>query len=130
MELVESWEDIKKNLITLEQYRNSPLDDVRHFYLGLIKRGVCFVIYEHDGKLILGPSRFVGYLNNNMYAHLANEYKDGRETNPSITKILDRPPKENKDLEEVYRGFCKHLGIEPSGTGSFGVRRKYWLKRS
>jgi hypothetical protein len=100
------------------------------FYLRLIKRGVCFVIYEHDGKLILCPSRFVGYLNNNMNAHLVNEYKDGRETNPRITEILGRPPEENEYLEKEYIGFCAHLDISPSGTGSFGVRRKYWLKRS
>ena len=130
MELVKKWEDMKKNLMTLEGYRVSGLADEVDFYLNRIKKGICFVVYEHSGKLIFGPSRFVGYLNNNVDAHHANEYKDGRETNPEISEILGSPPKEDEVLEEAYKKHCESLGITPKETGPFGVKRKYWYKQS
>lgn len=129
MKLVTNWEDIEKNLKTLEQYGNSGQKKEIEFYLKMIERGICFVIYELDGRLIFGPSRFIGYLNNNMEAHLANEQKDGRETNPRISTILGGSPQPDEMLEEEYKRFCERLGITPKKTGTFGIKRKYWDRR-
>jgi hypothetical protein len=111
MNFVKKWEDIEKNLVKLEGYRNSSRQEEVDFYLNRIKKGICFVVYEHGGKLIFGPSRFVGYLDNDIDVHLANQQKDGRETNPKINEILGGPPEEDESLEEEYKKFCKYLGI-------------------
>jgi hypothetical protein len=64
-----------------------------------------------------------------MDAHLANEQKDGRETNPKISEILGKSPELNDILEEEYKKFCEGLDITPKKTGPFGVKRKYWDRR-
>ncbi|MCB9106352.1 MAG: hypothetical protein H6633_19230 [Anaerolineales bacterium] len=129
MEFVKTWEEIEKNLMTLEGYRNSGHKAEVDFYLQRIEKGICFVAYERNGKLIFGPSRFVGYLNNNMTTHSANADKDGRETNPRINEIIGNPPEEDEELEEEYKTYCESLGITPKNTGPFGVKRKYWYRK-
>ncbi|MEW5958885.1 MAG: hypothetical protein AB1801_14225 [Chloroflexota bacterium] len=124
MKVVSKWEDIEKNIMTLEEYRNSD----REFYIGLIKRGICFVVFEYNGEFLFGPSRFVGYFNNNAEAHLANKEKHGGKTNPAISKILGSGPVKNEELEQRYEELCDNLGVKPSKAGSYGQKRKYWLK--
>jgi len=61
-----------------------------------------------------------------MDSHLYNKYKDGRETNPAISKILGVNPIHNYSLEYFYRKYCESLGFIANDKGSFGVERKYW----
>ncbi|MCK4542962.1 MAG: hypothetical protein KAU17_12065 [Spirochaetales bacterium] len=121
MELISSMRDLEENLITLEKYKGS--DDYRYveFYKGLIKRGRCFVAYKNNGQYLFAPSRFIGYKNNSMEKHLANDEKDGRETNPVIDKIIGVQSEPDKSLEGKFRHLCVNLGIEP-----WRVKRKYW----
>ncbi len=88
MELINSIRDLEENLLTLEKYKES--DDYRYvkFYKDLIKRGRCFGAYKKNGQYLFAPSRFIGYKNNNMEDHLANDEKDGKETNPVIDKMI------------------------------------------
>jgi len=73
------------------------------------------------------PSRFLGYVDNNMDAHVNNDDKDGRKTNPKISVILGTKPVFNLELEEAYVRYCEQLGFKANKKGSFGVERKYWL---
>ena len=50
-----------------------------------------------------------------MEWHLASGKKDGKETNPAISKPLP-------DME--FGAFLP--GLEPSEGGGFGMFRKYW----
>ena len=61
-----------------------------------------------------------------MKAHIANEDKNGRETNPVISEILGIEPERNKYLEEQYKDFCRKLGFEPNETGAYNFKRKFW----
>lgn len=125
MQFVIKWEDVKKNLYTLEAYRNSInfYDD----YVKLMKRGTCFVVYKQKNKFWFGPSRFVGYLNNDIELHKDNGDKDGRDTNKEISEIVNSYPEKNDFLEEEYINLCLSLGFVPNKTGAFGVERKYWF---
>jgi hypothetical protein len=129
MELVSNWEDIRDNLETLARYRASTDSGETDFYRELILRGICFVVYEKDGDILWGPSRFVGYKRNTLSSHIANENKDGRDTNPAISSIIGHLPESNKALEESYQKHCRSLGLEPREKGQFGVERKYWSVR-
>ena len=59
------------------------------------------------------PSRFTGYAGNTMEWHLASDKKDGKETNPAISKPLP-----DMELERFYRGWNhrKAAGLECSGS--------------
>lgn len=126
MKVVESLNDLKVNIKTLNKYLNSKTDPEYSFGLGLVKRGICFVTVNENGSYKFYPSRFIGYINNSMEAHLNNQYKDGRETNPTISLILASKPVPNKVLEKHYKEYCQLLGFVANDKGSFGVERKYW----
>lgn len=127
MRLVEEISDILDNIMVLERYRNS--DDLRErdFYLSLINKGICFVVYKHKGEFLFGPSRFVGYIDNNRSEHLRNKSKDGRKTNKAIKQILGDAPIHYESLEIEYRRLCESLNIECGEKGTYGVGRKYWF---
>lgn len=127
MRIVENLDELKANIKVLDKYLNSKKDPEYEFALGLVKRGTCFVAVKENGTYRFYPSRFIGYVNNNMDAHLNNEYKDGKETNPAISSILDRKPMPNPELDNLYREYCELLGFVANERGTFGVERKYWL---
>lgn len=127
MRTVENLNELKANIKVLDKYLNSKKDPENEFALGLVKRGTCFVAVKENGTYRFYPSRFIGYLNNNMDAHLNNDYKDGKETNPAISSILGRKPIPNPELDILYREYCELLGFVANERGTFGVERKYWV---
>ena len=126
MELVETLEEIRNNMRTLDRYLNSKREPEYSYALSRIKKGTCFIADNSSGAYRFYPSRFIGYVNNTMSRHENNEYKNGRETNPAISEILGRNVSANAELEQAYREYCRRLGFEPNETGAFGVHRKYW----
>ena len=127
METVESIEEIEDNLNTLETYRRSASSRDSDFYQSLIKKGICFILYKRGESVLWGPSRFVGYKNNDMNKHIAHEERDGKVTNPVISSILRKEPYKDGDAEELYQRHCRRLGFEPNAKGPFGKPRKYWV---
>ncbi|MUG46312.1 HNH endonuclease [Paenibacillus woosongensis] len=123
METVTTWEEIVDNIFRLESYRHSS--EYSEYYLDRLKRGICFVVFERGGRLFFGPSRFIGYKNNNIDVHTNNEDKHGGITNKAITKIIGYSPRYDNDIENEYLKFCLSNGVTP--TGSFGGKRKYWF---
>jgi hypothetical protein len=119
--------DLKHNIDVLEQYCNSSNQTEMKFYLGLIKRGTCFIIYEKRGEIKFAPSRFTGYKSNEIKLHEHNNNRDGRVTNKAIQKILGDRPKPNISAEYCYSVYCKNIGIEVKPFGTFGAPRKYWF---
>jgi hypothetical protein len=124
MPVVTSLAEIRANLDQLEAYLHSNDSGEREFARELVRNGRCFVVIgEGEGRLF-GPSRFVGYANNTMVAHATNDDKDGKETNPAISEILQSGPEDRADLEVGYRAFCQRLGIVVREYTT--VTRKYW----
>lgn len=122
MEIVRTWQQIKDNLDTLERYRYSSDPEESEFYRDMIRRGRCFVVHQQGDTLRFGPSRFVGYIDNSRQKHLDNPHKDGKETNPEISRILGYSNTENRMLEQEHNRLCRDLGVVP-----YNVRRSYWL---
>lgn len=126
MKTVENINELQANMKTLDMYIMSKKDPEYNFVLNLVKKGTCFVAIKEKGTYRFYPSRFIGYLGNSMDAHLNNEYKDGKETNPAISIILGSKPKQNPYLENLYKEYCESLGFIANEKGTFGVVRKYW----
>jgi putative restriction endonuclease len=79
-------------------------------------------VLNDNGKLLFGPSRFVGYINNSMSLHESNGERDGRITDKAITKILGKKVN-SREVEEEYIKFCEVLGIK-----IYSKKRVYWYK--
>ena len=125
MELVKKWDDIAKNMRTLDGYLED--DNNRDYAVGLIRRGTCFIVVTCGGKQRFYPSRFMGYIRNRMGVHEANDERDGRVTNRAIAGILGAKPQVDPVLDEAYKQYCVELGFTPNARGAFGVERKYWV---
>jgi len=107
MDTVNAWEEIKQNILTLENYRKSH-GEGREYYIELIKRGTCFIAYEYHKDIHFAPSRFIGYLENTIPRHENNKSRDGRVTNKAINEILKDTPQVNGELEFQYKQFCQY----------------------
>lgn len=127
MECVRSLKEIKENMAVLDSYLEKKHESEYSFALGLVKKGTCFIAVKNQSGYRFYPSRFIGYANNSMDRHLNNTEKDGRVTNPAISKVLHQKASYNAKLDEEYRKYCRNLGFTPGEKGSFGVYRKYWV---
>jgi len=126
MKTVETLSEVKANCKKLNEYLNSKVDPEYSFALNLIKKGTCFVVIRNNNEYYFYPSRFIGYANNSMKAHLNNETKDGIETNHAISFLFGSKPCPNPLLDQYYRAYCERLGFEANDKGCFGVERKFW----
>lgn len=126
MELIQTISELTDNIRTLDQYLTRKTEPAYSFALSLVKRGICFVAKPTEHGYQFYPSRFIGYLNNTMTAHENNQWKDGKETNPAISKILGCKPLPDAELDQAYQHYCDQLGFIANLKGSRGIERKYW----
>lgn len=126
MKCVQSLEEIKQNMHVLDGYLDKKCDSEYSFALSLIKKGTCFIAVKTESGYKFYPSRYIGYADNTMDKHLNNTEKDGRVTNPAISKVLNQNLSCNSKLDKEYRNYCENLGFIANEKGCFGVERKYW----
>ncbi len=120
--LIESISELLINLAQVDLYLNDDVNGSKTQMCKLIANGRIFVVYMSGGEVRFAPSRFIGYLNNDLLTHLVkNNGKDGRDTTPVISKIIGGYGY-NEDAEMQYIKFCANLGIKPAN-----IKRKYWI---
>lgn len=127
MKTISDLNDLIANIRTLDGYIQSRVDPEYDFVLNLIKKGTCFIAVKDSNTYRFYPSRFIGYIENSMDAHLNNTAKDGKETNPVISKLLGGKPLSDPHLNQEYAQYCEALGFTPRDKGTFGVERKFWV---
>ena len=74
MALINNVDQLRENIQVLETALISNNDEA----INLVRKGMCFVVSERDGKLSFGPSRFLGYKNNTIAKHLKKKPSDSR----------------------------------------------------
>lgn len=120
MTVVTTKNEIEENLKLFEDYLCEGADDEQIFCSELIRKGSCFIAYQIGSELRFAPSRYIGYAKNTIHSHEKRE-KDGKETNPAITKLLGKLV-QNESLERKYIEYCNSLGVLP-----YNKKRKFWL---
>ncbi|HWP30818.1 MAG TPA: hypothetical protein VNK96_03695 [Fimbriimonadales bacterium] len=117
--LISTKQELLNNLQTFVSYSKSNLEAEREFFRESLSRGKCFVVDENGAHF--APSRFLGYVANNMPEHKRDEEKDGRITNNAINKILQSRPVQNNEIEQRFIQYC-----EENGVRLYKIKRKYW----
>ena len=122
---IKNKEELICNLLTVEYYLSSAEGvENRDEMIHLIGNGTNFVAYHYKGQMHFAPSRFIGYLNNTLLAHLVkNNGKNGSDTSSSIDKILSKR-KYIDELEKSYLEYCDVIGAIPKNM--LNAQRKYW----
>lgn len=126
MACVQTLDELKENLHTLDTYLDRKAEPYYSYAVDRIKKGVCFMAVKTEDGFRFYPSRFIGYRHNSMEAHENNEWKDGKETTPTITHILGHKPCPDAELEHAYQAYCETLGFTANPKGAYGVERKFW----
>ena len=75
-----------------------------------MSEGWVFVAEKIVDTILFTQSGFVGYKNSEI-EHLVNEFKDGSETNPALTRIYGAE-KENAKIFEAFKIFLNSFGIK------------------
>jgi 5-methylcytosine-specific restriction protein A len=123
--LVKNYAELESNLNKVEDYLGTGVDAM----IKLIGRGTNLVAYKVGEDYHFAPSRFIGYLNNDLDTHLQKgNGKDGRETSTKIDKIIKKERKYDDDLEKSFIAFCKVIGATPKNMTR--TQRKYWEYKS
>lgn len=97
MALITTLKQLEQNIENVEKYLAVGTDEEKIQMSNLIKRGTCFVAYSIADEIRFAPSRFLGYVYNELHKHIHAD-KDGRETNKVINKILDAKPVGSNEL--------------------------------
>jgi hypothetical protein len=120
MEFIQNIDDVVANLRVLKQYLKGSNATERDFANDMVRRGKTILVYKLNGSNHFAPSRFCGYKDNTMAAHLVNDEKDGRDTNPVLDELFGKAFYRD-GMEEKFLAYCSKLGIEPHDN-----KRRYW----
>lgn len=126
MQWVQTLEEIRENMQTLDRYLAKGRESGYSDALELVKNGICFIAINLGQGYRFYPSRFIGYAKNTIETHKNNRKKDGRKTNDAISRILHEDASHNSKLECAYKKYCENLGFDANEKGAFGIQRKYW----
>ena len=126
MHCIQSLEEIRQNILTLDRYLEEKHSIEYLFALNLIKQGICSIAVKVESDYRFYPSRFTGYTGNCMDRHLNNQEKDGRITTPALSKVLGQPLAVSSCLDRVYKSYCERLGFVANDKGTYSVQRKFW----
>jgi len=120
MEFINKRQDLIDNILIVEGYLTSEKKEEKEFAEDLLRKSKSICVYKLNGENHFAPSRFLGYKNNSMKDHLANEEKEGRDPNSVITKIVGNPFT-NVPIEEKFIAYTLSLGLETHDN-----KRNYW----
>ena len=114
--LVDTTPEVIKNFESFIQLRNSSNAATVDQYRSLLKRAKVLVVEKIDGKREYAPSRFVGYKNNTLSKHSADDERDGRVTTSKLEKIYDQCYFDEAENTK-FASFCKKHGIDKDVVG-------------
>lgn len=126
-ELVKTKEQIVQNVETLHSFGLGDAIE-RKFHDSRIKNGKIFVALKRGNMVMFAPSKFAGYVENDL-EHEANlKGRDGRDTNKKLNELLNPWIQEGStgysDLDAEFLAYCDEHQITPSAHHK---SREYWL---
>ena len=124
--IIISVSELMENLSQIDAYLS---DDNEEYYSNvrkLIGNGIDFVVYKSGENNHFAPSRFIGYLHNDLITHfIKNNGKHGSRTTHAINKILGYTCEYDRNIDKEYLIFCKKYGIIPRKM--IKRKRKFWI---
>jgi hypothetical protein len=63
-----------------------------------------------------------------MEKHIRNISKDGRKTNPAISRILECKPERNGRQFDLYLAYCRRINNENRKNATNG--KKFWCNNA
>lgn len=129
-DLVSNVQQVVDNIETLYGYGESNNQVERKFHDARIKNGKVFAVVQDRGSFRYAPSKFAGYVNNDISHEKSLSDRDGRKTNQALSsltgKALDVGDQGHDEIDKDFLGYCDRKGIRPSQNHR---QRRYWVLR-
>lgn len=126
-QLVDSVEQIAANVVALHSMASGSSAE-RKFQRARVKNGKVFVVLETKNGFMFAPSRFCGYVENNLRHLDPGTYRHGSETNIAIRHILGEEIGSSEaayeNVDSAYISYCVRFSIVPS---VHKMERRYWI---
>ena len=142
-DFIKTRDDVIDNIKTLYYYlRNRDDTEFFNFASQIIKNGRVYVVEIIDSHICFAPSRFVGYKDNTLEKHKANNEKNGNDTNAVLYSLYTRITDDR--LNSLFQKELAMYGLSshnkdfwiPKGTSvdillnNAGITiKRYWLAR-
>lgn len=130
-DLITSIEDAIGNVDTLYNYGQSEDLNERAFHDKRIKSGKVFVAVQSQNGYRFAPSKFAGYVDNNIRHKDVLSQRDGRITNNRLSELIDEVLNPGDDgyqeIDDCSLDYCSQYSIEPS---KHHRARRYWLLKA
>lgn len=127
-DLVSTIEQVVNNIETLYRYGESNNKDKRKFHDVRVKNGKLFVAVKNRGNFRYAPSKFAGYVNNDISHGEDLSDRDGRKTNVALSSLigdaLEPGDQGYGDIDKDFLDYCNRKGITPS---QHHRQRRYWV---
>lgn len=126
--LVSTVEQVLDNIKTLYLYGESASKGERRFHDERMKNGKLFAVTQVHGNFRFAPSKFAGYVDNDI-SHADNlSDRDGRKTNTVLSRLFGEalePGDEGYEaIDQGFLDYCSRKDIVPS---KHHRERRYWL---
>ncbi|MBU7316017.1 HNH endonuclease [Paenibacillus oleatilyticus] len=119
--LIHTLDQLLKNIEKLMIYKDSDIPEEQSFFRETVERGKCYVVVKKGNDISFSPSRFIGYIDNDMYKHKLNDSKHGGYTNIEIDKILGKKYYTD-EIENLFQTYCAINGLRVLKN-----KRTYWF---
>lgn len=130
-DLVSNVEQVVENIETLFRYGESNDQVERKFHDARIKNGKLFAVVEDRGSFRYAPSKFAGYVHNDISHQNSLGDRDGRKTNQALSRLigkaLDADDQGYDEIDQNFIDYCGRKGIRPS---QHHRQRRYWVLRT
>lgn len=118
--IIQNRQEVIANIKTLCSYLDGEKgDEYKQWAVGILKRGHNMVIEIIDNHICLGPSRFVGYINNTKELHTI-DHGNGNDTDRKIKEFYDL--EEDDRLDQIMQDVLACYGTSSS-------HKKYWIPK-
>lgn len=127
-DLVSTVQQVVDNVETLYLYGESSKGYERKFHDDRIKNGKIFAVLQTHHGLQFAPSKFAGYVNNDIGHAEDLRNRDGRKTNTVLSGLfgeaLEVGDANYEAIDQGYLDYCKRKGVVPS---QHHRERRYWV---
>lgn len=128
VELVSTIEQVVENVETLFLYGEMPNGPERDFHDKRIKNGKLFAVVQAETGYKFAPSKFAGYISNNLSHADALKERDGRLTNNELKRLVGDPLESgDKAYAEIDRAFLEYCGVKKIEPSKHHRQRRYWV---
>lgn len=124
-DFIETRIEVIKNIYRLYKYAVSNDIEEKKFGIERLSKGKWYVVERIGDKILFGPSRFVGYKENNIEKYINEGKGDGTETNSNYEDLQLYEENKSDFIINEYKKYISSLNISRDFIPKFLIPKNY-----